>query len=225
MNFRIPLRRFGILLLPVSVAVFSAALSQPVYAGGPQEQQSSQSQQQPQPPPSPAPAPSAQPASDPAQQIGALPVKRRKVWTNDDVEVLRTPADIYRAEKEAQEAADAGAALKKAELAKQIKEAGLKIKLPSTTEETQQLIKDKEEGIGDSQERLDRLKQALAEAPEPQKAATQRMIESFAAEMEKDQLELKALQEHLQNLAKTTPAEPPTPPPAAPPAASTPEKP
>jgi hypothetical protein len=225
MNPCIPLRRIDILFLTAGVAVFSAALSQPAYAGRPQEQQSSQSQQQPQPPPSLAPAPSAQPASDPAQQIGALPVKRRKVWTNDDVEVLRTPADMYRAEKEAQEAADAEAASKKAELAKQIKEASLTIKLPSTTEETQQLIKEKEERIRDSQERLDRLNHALAEAPEPQKAATQRMIQGFIAEMEKDQLELKVLQDHLQNLAKTTPSEPPAPPPTEPPAPPAPEKP
>jgi hypothetical protein len=221
MNPRIPLRRLDALFLIVGVAVFSGALSQPAYAGRPQEQQSSQSQQQPQPPPSPAPAPSAQPASDPAQQIGALPVKRRKVWTNDDVEVLRTPADIYRTEKEAQEAADAEAALKKAEFAKQVKEAGLTMKLPATAEETQRLIKDKEEQIRDLQDVLDRMSHDLQDAAAEQKVKIEKQIEIFTGDSQKSQLELKVLQEHLQNLAKTTPTEPPTPPPAEP----TPEKP
>jgi hypothetical protein len=223
MNYRSPLRRLDALFLIVGVAVFSAALSQPAYAGRPQEQQSSQSQQQSQPPPSPAPAPSAQPASGPAQQIGALPVKRRKVWTNDDVEVLRTPADIYRVEKEAQEAADAEAAAKKAELAKQVKEAGLTMKLPATPGETLRLIKDKEEQIKDLQDVMDRLSHDLQDAPADQKVKIEEQIQVFTGDSQKAQLELKVLQEHLQNLPK--PDEPPAPPPAAPPAPSAPEKP
>jgi|HubBroStandDraft_1064217.scaffolds.fasta_scaffold29667_3 hypothetical protein len=225
MNFRFPLRRLDALFLIVGGAVFSAALSQPAYAGRPQEQQSSQSQQQSQPPPSPAPAPSAQPASDPAQQIGALPVKRRKVWTNDDVEVLRTPADIYRAEKEAQEAADTEAAAKKAELAKQVKEAGLTMKLPATPGETLRLIKDKEEQIKDLQDVMDRLSHDLQDAPADQKVKIEEQMQVFTRDSQKAQLELKVLQEHLQNLPKPKPDEPPAPPPAAPPAPSAPEKP
>ncbi len=225
MNPRFPLRRFATLLPTVGVAFFSAALSQPAYAGRPQEQQSSQTQQQPQPPPSPAPAPSVQPGSDPAQQIGALPVKRRKVWTNDDVEVLRTPADIYRAEKEAQEAADAEAASKKAEFAKQIKEAGMTMKLPATPEETQRLIKYKEEQIRDLQDVLNRMSHDLQDAAAEQKVKIEKQIEIFTSDSQKSQLELKVLQEHLQNLAKNTPNEPPVPPTAAPPAPPTSEKP
>lgn len=208
MNPRLPLRRLDVLSITLGVALFSAALSQSAYAGRPKEQQTFQAQQEAsQPQQNPQPSPPPQDPSTP---------KPKKVWTNEDVVSLRSPADTYRAEKEAQEAADAEAAVKKAELAKQIKEAGLTIKLPSTPEETRRLIKDKEELIRASQERLDRLNHDLPEALEPQKTAMQKQIESLTVDVPKDQLELKVLQSHIEDLVKIAPNQPPSAPPKPP---------
>ncbi len=200
MNSRIPLRGLNALFYTAGVAFLSAALSQFAYAGQPQEQQSSQAQQQSsQPQQIPQPSPPAQDPSAP---------KKRKVWTNDDVVSLRSPADNYQAEKEAQQAADAEAAVKKAELAKQIAEAGLSMKLPPTPEETQQLVKDKEERIKDLRDRLDRLNQDLPAAEGSKKAAIQLQIEAVTNDLTRIQLEVKVLRSHLEELAKTTPGEP-----------------
>jgi hypothetical protein len=208
MNPRIPLSRLDVLSIIAGVALFSVGLPRCAYAGRPQEQQTSQAQQQ-------ASQPQQSPQVSPLPQDSSAP-KPKKVWTNEDVVSLRSPADTYQAEKEAQQAADAEAAIKKAELAKQIKEAALTIKLPSTPEETQQSIKDKEGRIRDWQERLDRLNRTLPDALEPQKAATQKLIEEFTGDMQKDQLELKVLRDHLEDLTKTNSSEPSAAPPTPP---------
>jgi hypothetical protein len=213
----IPIGRLDVLSLTVGVAVFSLALSPSAYRGRPPEQQTSETQQQ-------ASQPQQNPQPSPPPQDPSVP-KPKKVWTNEDVISLRSPADTYRAEREAQEAAEAEAAVKKAELAKQIKEAGLTIKLPSTPEETRQLIKDKKEQITALQERLDRLTHDLPDALEPQKTAIQKQIEALAVDVPKDQLELKVLQGHLEDLVKTAPGMPPSGPPAPPPAPPSPENP
>jgi hypothetical protein len=202
------LTSLAVRFITVGVVLVFAGLSQSAYAGLWQEQQISQGQQQ-------LSQPQQNPQSSPPPQDPSAP-KRKKVWTNDDVISLRSPADTYRAEKEVQEAADAEAAVKKAELAKQIKEAGLTIKLPPTPEETQQLIKDKEEQIKDFQERLARLNHDLPDAPASQKVATQEQIEALTGTVQKDQLERKVLEDHLKDLAKRKSSEPPTAPPTPP---------
>src|SRR6476646_8903914 len=67
-----------------------------------QRQEQPQSQQ---PPPQQNPQPSSQQPTATAQQAP----KQRKIWTNEDLILLRTPADIYLLEKEAREAAEAEA--------------------------------------------------------------------------------------------------------------------
>lgn len=189
------------------LAVF--VLSQSAYAGQ-QEQQPSQAQQQDsRPQQDPQTSPESSHPSDP---------KPRKVWSNDDVVSLRSPADNYQVEKEAQQAADAKAAARKADLAKRVKQAGLTLELPPTSEETQRLIKDREGRIKDWQERVQRLSQDLVGAPADLKASAQKQIEAFTADSQKAQLEVEVLQDHLQELAKATPKHneappaPPTPP-------------
>src|SRR5271170_5452418 len=107
MNPYFPLRRFNVSSIGLGFAFLFFAISIAAYAG--QEQQQS-SQSPPQQPVQPSPQP-----SDPSAP------KPKKIWTNDEVITLRSPADTYLAEKEAQEVADHKAADKKAELAKQIK--------------------------------------------------------------------------------------------------------
>jgi hypothetical protein len=210
MNFCILFRRLDILFITAGIALFFFGSAQPTDAGWLQEQQTSPAQQQasrPQQNPQPAP-----PVQDPSAP------KPKKVWSNDDVVSLRTPADIYQAEKEAQEAADAETAAKKSELAKHIKDDGLTIKLPSTPEETQTSIKDKEERIKDLRERLDRSNQDLPEAEGSKKVAIQLQIESLSSDLTKTQLEVKVLRNHLEEFAKgatgesgSTPMTSPTP--------------
>ena len=127
---------------------------------------------------------------------------------------LRSPADTYLVEKESQEAAAAEVAAKKAALAKQINEAGLTLNLPSTSEETQRMIKAKQDQIRDLQDGMDRLNKDLPDAPPDRKPEIQKEIETFKGYLQKAQLELSILQDHLQDLAKTQPSETPSAPPA-----------
>jgi hypothetical protein len=181
-----------------------------------QEQQQSQ---QPPPPPSPTSPPSSQPASDSGPPIGELPVKRRKVWTNDDVVVLRTPTDNYLAEKEAKQAADAEAAAKEAARkadAKSGKEPPLDIKLPDTPEETEKLLKETQIDTQEDIDALDKLHKELLETPAEQQVEKQKEINRLTGNLETLQRDAKALQEHLQSLRKKSQGENP-PQPAPPP--------
>jgi hypothetical protein len=184
-------------------------------ARGVQQQEQQQSQQTP--PPPPAPPQNSQPASQQAPPTDQPIGKHRKVWTNDDVVLLRTPADNYLAEKEAKEATEAEAAAKLAAQPKAAKEVPLEINLPTSIEETQLLIKNKEQDISDDQATLASLNAELATAAEEQKKAKQKEIEIVAAELDRAQNELKALQDHLVELhtppASQAPAAPPPPPP------------
>jgi hypothetical protein len=212
MNPRIPFRRLAVPTVTAGVALLLAGLSPSAYAGWRQEQQTRAAQQQTSEP---------QKNPQPPQPADPSAPKPKKVWTNDDVISLRSPADTYQAEKEAQQAADTEAAVKRAELDKQIKQARLTVDLPPAAEETQRLIKSKQERIKELKDRLDLLNQGLADAPENQKAANQKQIEEFTGDSKKLQLEVKVLQDHLQSLAKTAPSEPPPAvpaPPSAPPA-------
>lgn len=171
-----------------------------------------QQSQQPSSAPSPTPPPSAQPASGPVPPVGELPVKRRKVWTNDDVIETRTPADNYQIEKEAKEAAEAAAKL--APKPKATKEAPLQVQLPTSVEETQLLIKNAEQDISDEQASLASLHEELATVPEEQKKAKQKEIDIVTTELDRGRNQLKVLQDHLQALREKSPTENP---PAAPP--------
>jgi hypothetical protein len=158
-----------------------------------------QSQQPPPPPQNP------EPASPPAPLPDAPVGKQRKIWTNDDLVLLRTPADNYVVEKEAREAAEAAEAVARANSAAQpmtAKEAPLEIKLSSSIEETQLLLKNKEQDISDVQAALVSLNTELVNLSDEPKKAKQKEIEIVAAELDRARNELKALQEHLVELQK-----------------------
>ena len=156
-----------------------------------------QGQQQSPPPP---PAQNERPALPETQLPDLSLIKRRKIWTNDDVILLRTPADDYLAEKEARKAAEAEAAATSAAQPKSTNEAPSEGRFPTTIEETQLLIKNKQQDISDDQASLVGLNTELANVPDEQKKAKQREIEIVAAELDRARNELKALQEHLVDL-------------------------
>jgi hypothetical protein len=218
MNLNKPPQKLGVSSLVLFAAFFSSQMNCNASPAPHQEQQQSQSQQPPPPPPSPTPPPSSQPASDPAPPIGALPVKRRKVWTNDEVVVLRTPADSYQVEKEAAEAeAAAKEAAHKAAL-KSGKEPALDIKLPDTPEETEKMLKDTQMDAQEEIEALDKLHKELLDTPAEQQAEKQKEINRLTASLETLRRDVKALQDHLLTFHEKSQGENPPAAPQPPPA-------
>ncbi len=177
-----------------------------------QQQQSSQSQQQPT-----QQQQSAQQSAIPATSPQSEP-KRRKVWTNEDVISLRTPADVYLADKAAQETAAAEAASKEAAEAKLVKVAGPTEKLPATVAETHKLIAAKQNQIVNDQEALDRYTAELPNEPPEHKDRMQSEIERITSDLPKERLELQVLKDHLDSLNKAQlkegPIAPSSPPPS-----------
>ena len=211
MNLNRPSQKFRASGLALGAALLLAQLRCEAVISQQQEQQQSPSQQQPPPPtPNPTPPPSAQPVSDQAPPIGALPVKRRKVWTNDEVIVLRTPADDYQVEKEAKGAAEANAAAKEAARkagAKPEKEPPLDIKLPATPEETKKMLKSALDDIQEETIVLNRLQKEQLDAAAGQQAEKQKEIDRLNASLETLRRNVKALQDHLQTFSEKPPGE------------------
>lgn len=212
MNSRTLVRNSGpVFLAPTCVLLLISMKAHALSAEVQEGQQQSQSQQ-------PPPPQNSQPSSPQIALPEQTASKKHRVWTNDDVVSLRSPADTYLAEKEAQQAAHAEEAAKKLALAKQMKEAGVTLDLPSTSEETQRLIKAKQDQIRDFQDAIDRLNKDLPDALQDRKPEIQKEIETFKGYLQKAQLELSVLQDHFQDLAKTQPSEtPPSPPAPSPP--------
>jgi hypothetical protein len=190
------LREFSISSLSLGAALSLTPLANRPAVWQAQEQPSSQIQQQP-----PQQQQSAQQPSNsqPSQQPEA---KQKKVWTNDDVVSLRSPADVYLAEKEAQDAAAAEAAAKGAAKTKLVDGAEPTEKLPSSGLETQKLIAAKESQIADDQQALDRYTAELPTEPAERKDRMQEEIKRITGDLPKERLKLKMLQEHLDELNK-----------------------
>ncbi|MGH9741772.1 MAG: hypothetical protein ACRD51_05405 [Candidatus Acidiferrum sp.] len=130
---------------------------------------------------------------------------------------MRSPADIYLAEKEAQEAAAEEAARKEVAEAKLTKKAGLTGKLPATVEETQKLVDAKQAHIANDQKTLERYTAELPNEPVEHRERMQAEIERISSDLPRERLELKMLQDHLAELNQAKPNEPPSPPVAPPP--------
>jgi hypothetical protein len=204
-------RKLGILSFVLGVLLFF--VHSKCLASVEQQQEQQQSQQTP-PPPS-APPQNSQPAFPQARPGDQPAGKHRKIWTNDDLILLRTPADIYLAEKEAREAAEAEAAAKLADQPQASKDAPLETIFPSSIEETQLMIKNTQQDIIDAQAVLASLNAELASVPEEQKKAKEKEIAIVTGELNRAQNQLKAMQDHLADLQKPpaseTQAAPPPP--------------
>jgi hypothetical protein len=226
MNPHTPFQKLGVSSLALGAALLTAQLK---CDASPTKKQQEQQQSQQQLPPPPAPAQNAQPASEPAPQLAELPIKRRKVWTNDEVVSLRTPADSYLAEKEAKEAADAKATAKEAAIRAAIKsqtEPPLDIKLPATPEATEKMLKNAKDDIEEETVILEKLNNELLDSPAEQQPGKQKEIDSLTAKIEMARRDAKALEEHLRILrAKPQEENPPAPPsaPSTPPAPQNPQ--
>lgn len=219
-------RRIDLIAFALALALLVGGTSRGASAASQEGQQSSQQQQSSE---TQQPSPTQLKRVQDESELSLVEVARAtrvrekaaKIWTNEDVISLRTPADIYLLEKEAQEAAAAEAAAKEAAAKEANQEAAAKsaeggIGLPATLEETQKLIKGKEDQITDEQSGLERMTKELPDTPEDQKAALQKEIDRVTADLPKVQNELKQLQGHLEKLNKAQ-LEQAAPPSAAPP--------
>lgn len=208
MNRRMELPKTGLAAIALGVVII---LLPPEYrAFGIQEA----AQQPPPPASSQQTAPSSQPAAE-----GQPDAKKRKVWTNEDLVALRTPADIYILEKESREAAEAEAAEKEAaqrEAAKAEASTATEAKLPATQEATEKLLSNKQGDLDEETAALAKLKTELPGTPAEQQPDKQKEIDRLSADTEALQRDLKALQEHLKTFAPK-PEEQTSPPPAGPP--------
>ncbi|MGA2095577.1 MAG: hypothetical protein ABSH39_04705 [Candidatus Acidiferrum sp.] len=202
MNLRKPSRILGIAAFAVcwAVLVFCGRCE----AFGVQQTDQSQSQSQPPPPPpaaAPAPPQDSQPSATPAPTTEQPTVKKKKVWTNDEVITLRTPADQYQVDKEAKEAAEAAAAAKEAAIraaAKSEQQPPLDFKLPDTAEETEKMLKDTQDDMLEVTVVRDKMVKELPDFPEEQQPAKQKEIDRLTETLVTLRRNSRALQDHLQ---------------------------
>jgi hypothetical protein len=155
------------------------------------------------PPLSPAAAQEPQQQPPIVTQDLQLPLtKTKKVWTNDDLESVRSPIDQYLLDKEARETEAAAQAAADAALSSKVPS---DVKMPPTADETQRAIDDTTQDINDQTDALDRLNKELDSAPAEQKAGIQREIDRHTSGVRTSQQELKALQDHLKQLNSKSP--------------------
>jgi hypothetical protein len=145
------------------------------------------------------PPPSAPPTAEkPASGKPAL--EPHKIWTNDDIVSLRSPADEYLMQKEAQATAEALAKLHHAAISTPEPSQETKPQ-PNSVEEAERAITNSLADIQDQQATLDRLSKELDESPEDQKSPKKKEIERRSAVLQESQKELKALQDRREDLA------------------------
>jgi hypothetical protein len=150
-----------------------------------------------------------QPPSSEPQQAALPPQPHKiKIWTNDDIVTLRTPADIYILEKEAKAAADE---------AQTLMSCFAPGPADAKVEDTQKEIDAASQSIRDAEAAVTQARKALDAAPETLKARNRTELERRTLELDAYRDQLKFLQQRLQKLNAQpfgeTPAVPPTEPP------------
>ncbi len=158
----------------------------------------------------------AQQAPPPKQEPAKPKVK--KVWSNDDLDTLRRPADAFEDEKRKKAEDEAAQAKQKAAADK---DAGAKKEekpdyLPKTVEEAEKQLAGKRYEIGQQYEAIDLVKQEMAQAKtDESRAAFQKRIDQLMATLDEAVVEMKAIDVRLTELKSKPPApakpEPPKP--------------
>lgn len=219
MNFCKPFQKIGITAFSLAASMLlynswaDASARRQAEQQPSQTQEQSQSQQKPTSPPA-RPEPQSTAAPSAPTQTNA---KGHKVWTNEDLVALRTPADLYLLEKEALEAAEAAAAAAKEaadrEAAANGQEQAPGIKLPETQEETEKMLKDTQSNMQEQSLALESLKNELPNTPTEQRADKQKEIDRVTASLEKLKRDAQTLEDHLKTLGEKPSTEnPPAPP-------------
>jgi hypothetical protein len=217
MSFYKPFQKVGITTFSLSASMLLFNSRCDAFAPQQAEQQQSQSQQLSQQQSTPPPTqqkPQSTTAPPASPQTNA---KGHRIWTNEDLVALRTPADIYLLEKEALEAAEAAAAAAKEAADREAAANGQEqvpgIKLPQTQEETEKMLKDTQADIQEESLALESLKNELPNTPTEQQAEKQKEIDRVTASLEKLKRDAQALEDHLKTFGEKPSTEnPPAPP-------------
>ena len=133
--------------------------------------------------------------------------KTHKVWTEDDLATVRTPADNY-AEKEAAQAQAAAAATQQADAAKQTSAEPAKpskvapLAHANSVDDADKKIAWEERDIQGQQETIDRLQQELGQATPERKEHLQQLIEQHKQSLADTRKELAGLQAQKKQLEK-----------------------
>lgn len=159
----------------------------------------------------PRPTPVSEKVPDPPK---SAPAKPRKVWTDDDVSTLRTPADRYAEAKAAQEEAAAAAAKAKADAAAPasqgsfpdgVKPAHNALSDPKSTEEADKMIAWESRDVDAQRDYLSKIQDQLSTANGPEREhllAEKARMEGVLAQT---QQELKTLKTQKADLEKPKP--------------------
>jgi hypothetical protein len=146
----------------------------------------------------------SQKKTPPAKQAKPAP-KPHKVWTDDEVGSLRSPADAYAEAKEKQAAAaDPPATANQTSTSKQAQHGGPPPTLtnPKSLEDANKMIAWENRDIGAQEEFLEKLKQQIDEAPADQKERLAKLLQERTQILASTRKELQNLQMKKQELEK-----------------------
>ena len=145
----------------------------------------------------------------------AAPAKPHKVWTDDDVSTLRTPADRYADEKDAQDAAAAAAAARakeasatpaaKPNLPAGVKPAAKALSDPKSTEEADKMIAWQTRDVDAQSEYISKIQEQLSTASGPERDHLLAEKARMEGVLDKTQQELKTLKTQKVELDKPKP--------------------
>ncbi|MGC1906779.1 MAG: hypothetical protein WA715_23370 [Candidatus Acidiferrum sp.] len=135
---------------------------------------------------------------------------KTKVWTNDDLVATRTPMDVYIFEKEAQAAAMESAAFN------DMMSCFVPTNTQGSADETQKEIDKTLQEVSDSEDAVSQARRAVSEAPPNLRLRDQMELAQRTTDLNHAREKLWKLQEHLQEVEKSSgqqsaPPEPATP--------------
>jgi len=166
-----------------------------------------------------------QTAAPQKQEAKPIPVKTAKVWSDDDLTSLRSPADIYAEEKQAQ-AAQAAAAAKQTAAAKQAVAtkptqphdvAPPALSNPKTTEDADKMIAWENRDIAAQQQFAQELQKQLDAAPPDQQEHLQKALQErmkIIADTQRERDGIVAQEKQLEKKPAAGSNAPATPPPS-----------
>lgn len=132
----------------------------------------------------------------------AKPVKKPKVWTNDNIGAVRTPADKYDDQQEANTAQETPAKPPNGQPVSPSGDAASPKDAPKTVQESDQLIAQKQSEITSQQGYLEEIEKEATNGSDADKERLQGRIESRTLYLDRMRSDLSDLQKQRDTLAK-----------------------
>lgn len=142
-------------------------------------------------------------AYPPASQSAKPPAKKPKVWTDDNIASVRTPADIYQDQERQQSAVQQAAKKKTAEEAK-LPSPPPGFMKPTTLQQADALLAQSQSNLKSEQEYVQQTQKELATAPDSYKDRLHWRIQARTKIINKLQSDIAALQKDRDALAKNS---------------------